>query len=357
MLRTEVVLDGLDRLRGPWQDLWANAAFATPFQTFDWMESWLSAYGRFGRPHVVCVYDGNDLVGLWPLMRFRRPWPILRSMGIGPSDYLHPIIAQDRFDQVYGVFMDYLSDLKDWTVDLHQLRTDAPLGQFELDGGVYRKQAACLVLDLPDTYDAYLATLSKSLRYDAKRISGKALTDKNAKFIDADSSNLGACLDAFFELHKARWRKRGLPGAFFGKAVRFQKEWTAKAIKQGWLWLRLLEADGRVVGAIYTMRGTDTCFFYQAGFDPDYKALSPGTLLVASMIERSIQEGLTRFDFLRGDEPYKRRWKPQHSFENRRLIIPASNPTGSLAARSLHAAANIEDRLRERFEGKSLLKS
>jgi len=39
--------------------------------------------------------------------------------------------------------------------------------------------------------------------------------------------------------------------------------------------------------------------------DPEARELSPGVLLVARSIQVALQAGRSRFDFLRGDEPYK----------------------------------------------------
>ena len=51
-----------------------------------------------------------------------------------------------------------------------------------------------------------------------------------------------------------------------------------------------------------------TCFFYNAGADPDARELSPGVTGTAAYIRDRMAAGRTRFDFLRGDEPYKYEW-------------------------------------------------
>ena len=88
-----------------------------------------------------------------------------------------------------------------------------------------------------------------------------------------------------------------------------------------------------------------TTYYYQAGFDPNNGSISPGTFLVAHTIRKAIEEGSKHFDFMRGDEPYKRRWKPQHVHRNLRLIASAngllrviSDPAGTARAVELKAA-------------------
>jgi CelD/BcsL family acetyltransferase involved in cellulose biosynthesis len=132
---------------------------------------------------------------------------------------------------------------------------------------------------------------------------------------------------------------------------------AAEALTQaGHLRLTVLETGGQTVGVLYGMQVGGTRFFYQCGFDPEHKALSPGTLLVATAIRHSIDEGCTRFDFLRGDEAYKRRWNPQHAFRNMRYILPLNSGLGSVGRAISHAGSKIEEKIRARLEGRGLLR-
>jgi CelD/BcsL family acetyltransferase involved in cellulose biosynthesis len=160
--------------------------------------------------------------------------------------------------------------------------------------------------------------------------------------------------DIFFELHKARWISRGLPGAFFGKAERFQREWMHKAAQDQKLWMSVMFAEGKPVGCVYAMRHEKTCYFYQAGMDPSATNLSPGTILVSQTISRAIDEGCTEFDFMRGDEPYKRRWNPTRERTNYRILMPPTNVITGAGYQWNKAAWRVESKIRDRVEGKSL---
>ena len=50
-----------------------------------------------------------------------------------------------------------------------------------------------------------------------------------------------------------------------------------------------------------------TTYLYNSGYDPAYSHLAVGLISKAHAIRDSIERGLTRFDFLRGEEDYKRR--------------------------------------------------
>lgn len=346
--------DWSEKLKDEWNDLYSAIEFPTPFQHIDWLSSWQSTVGRTARPHVVTVRQGKELVGALALVKRSRPFAILRSMAVGPSDYLHPLVRSGSAEVFWAALSDYMDGLPKITFDLQQIRR-TQWGAENDPSFIQRPQAQCLCIDLPTTMDAYTADLGKSLRYEVRKAATPTLKLKGMRIVDATPNTLSGALDVFFQLHAARWRRRGLPGAFFGRLVRLHREWAPKALANDMLRLRLLEHEGKPIGAIYGMKAGDACFFYQAGMDPESKALSPGTILIANLIESSIEEGLVRFDLMRGDEAYKRRWKPQHVFSNIRFVRPAKGLTGTISAHQMSLRAVVEDKLRSRLEGGSLV--
>lgn len=347
--------DSFAELAEAWKELIREAPTATPFQTFEWQSTWWRHYGKGKRLRILACFDGNDLVGLYPLSVTAVPWRVLRAIGNLSSDYLHPLARKGYESEVAQAIADYLRivpavDL----IDLHQVREDQPLASAGI-GQAACEQARCLVLDLPPTYDAYLGTLGKSLRYDVRKLDRDLFSSGRAKVEAAGADNLEQGLTWFFAAHRKRWRRRGMPGAFLGKSEAFHRDWAAQAEKMGTLWLSALTVDGEPVGAIYAMALGSTCYFYQAGFDPSKGALSPGSLLVAHTIRRAIEEGKTSFDFLRGDEAYKRRWKPQRVLTNYRLLGAVTPVAGKLGMRWNGVGNLVEGRLRARLEGRGLL--
>ena len=78
--------------------------------------------------------------------------------------------------------------------------------------------------------------------------------------------------------------------------------------EHGPLRLAFLTVGGRRIAAGVGIHTRDGYLYYNAGVDPDARDLSPGVVLLAKFIERTILEGCRRFDLLRGDEPYKYEW-------------------------------------------------
>jgi CelD/BcsL family acetyltransferase involved in cellulose biosynthesis len=336
-----------------WRDLLTDAVFATPFQTPAWAKTWWWHFGKGKRPYWIAFHHGDDLVGLYPMYRTSYPWRALRPIGCGQSDYLHPLARKGYQQSVNAYFISHLAEVRDVDlVDIQQLRegSSPAAGDFEPE-----VQAQCLVLELPSDYEQYLGGLSKSLRYDCKRLGKEPFTNGAAKLVDVCSDTTAAAVDSFFELHEKRWKSRWQPGAFATKRLKaFHREVVSALACDGHLRMTLLESEGSAVGVIYGMEVGTTRFFYQCGFDPSAKALSPGTLLVADAIRKAIDEGCTHFDFMRGDEAYKRRWNPQQSHRNLRYILPLNSGLGAVGRALNHAGSKIEERVRARLEGRSL---
>ena len=76
----------------------------------------------------------------------------------------------------------------------------------------------------------------------------------------------------------------------------------------GTVQLHFLAVGGRRIAAGVWFEDAEAWYLYNAGVDPEARELSPGVLLSALAIRAAIAAGRRRFDYLRGDEPYKYEW-------------------------------------------------
>lgn len=371
MLRTEILkgYGPLEELRPQWSELLLACPEATVFQSPEWLLAW----GRTFRRSLVtfAIHEGSDLVGLYPMVLSRRGWTQLRPMGVGPSDYLGPMVLQrtkpsPQFPlvtdplprgegDIYEALADALSQYPVDLLDLQQIRETNPiLTHFQqIEPKV---QAKCCVLDLPKTFDEYVKGLSKSLRYEVRRPNREPYVSGRA--VIRTASTPAEALEffrVFSHLHEQRWKTRKQPGAFLlPKLKAFHQLWLAGAIQHDRVRLQTLWLDGNPIGALYVMKLNASYYFYQSGFDPEQTAHSPGTVLVSETIRMAIEEGMTTFDFLRGDEPYKLRWKPQRTLSNVRVLKKCSPLAGSVGEWANGMGYRMEQGIRKRLEGKGL---
>jgi CelD/BcsL family acetyltransferase involved in cellulose biosynthesis len=187
--------------------------------------------------------------------------------------------------------------------------------------------------------------LGKSLRGDCRR----ALNQLNLERVSVkDQAEAFSLLVA---AHQKRWNRRGMPGSFAGHAMRFHARYLQLAGDQVRLY-RARTPTGEWVGGLYTLHYKRISAYYQAGIVPSGAgSVSPGTGLIRYALEDAIREGDSTFDFLRGDEPYKRRWKPTHQRMNVRQMIPGKHWTTPLLLSSLRPLLHLQQ------HGKSWLES
>lgn len=342
--------------RSRWEELFGASGTATPFQSASWQSSWWATLGRRKKPLTAAILEGDDLIAVMPLAVTDGPWRTIRFACTGVSDYLWPLVRTGYEVSANRMFGEWLGEQHADLIDLHQVREGHPLLPF-LSNAEFVQQAECCVLDLPDSYERYVEGLSKSLRYDVRSLGrGKFASGEASLRPITRQEDVIPALGAFFRLHAQRWKKRGLPGAFaFSSTQALHEKFAPQALEAGILKFTLLEARGEPVGAIYALSSSSTYFFYQSGFDPEHKALNPGTVLVAHTIRQAIDEGASTFDFLRGAEAYKLRWKPQNTYKNVRAFFAVSGARGKLGRSWNRMASKIEGKVRGRLEGKGLL--
>lgn len=86
--------------------------------------------------------------------------------------------------------------------------------------------------------------------------------------------------------------------------------------------------------------------YYLTAYDTEYESLSPGSYLLAHLIDRAQAAGCHEFDLMKGDEPYKWRWSTGVRISSRWFLGGPDLP-GRLRARAAFVGAAIHRRARE----------
>jgi CelD/BcsL family acetyltransferase involved in cellulose biosynthesis len=211
-----------------------------------------------------------------------------------------------------------------WTVvDLRRLRVADPatdalataFGHHEMSEGWtlnVEREDVCPVIRIPEgaDIDGVLATLGKKERHEIRRKVRRAEAAGPIELVE--STDPLADLDAFIDLHQARWGERGLfpptPGG--DQSRRFVRRLFELYPADGpWsIHLGFLTVAGRRIAAEIHFETAGSVLYYNAGVDPEARDLSPGVVLLERLVRRAIELGKCRVDLLRGDEPYKYEW-------------------------------------------------
>lgn len=318
-------------LPGPCAREWDRLAILSGniFATRDWSECWWKHFGHGASPAVLTDDDSDPRVIL-PLYRSGRLVRQLRFIGHGPADQLGPVCAPENLE-LAGEMLQELARSSPFPWDvmvLHDVPVDA--AWVPDDAREMRREASPVVRFETRSWEAFVAGKSRNFRQQVHRRSAKLERDFSVVFRLASGDTLATDLDTMFELHSRRWAA----GTAFanGAQRRFHEDFAAVALTRGWLRLWILELDGVPAGAMYGFRFAGADYFQQGGWDPYFGRYSVGFLLCVNAMRTALEDGMSEFRLLRGDEQYKSRFantdRPVHS------VALAAGAKGRLAIKA-----------------------
>jgi len=311
------VLSALTGLDEPsWNSLLDRSAAPSVFLTWTWQTEWARA---FAPDHVlqILAVRGRDggLAGVLPLYE-DGPERLRILGGVDVSDYLDVIAPAGSEEDVWQTLLQHRAAQRiEW--DLHAVRAASPtaeiLSRLAPSSGlraVAEVEEHCPVLALPATWDEYLARLSGKDRHELKRKMRRLERELPAVVVRSHATAEGwdEALGRFLRLH--RLSKVGKARFMDERMQRFFRDVTLALARRGWARLWFLESEGIPVASFLCMEHGGSVGLYNSGFDPAHARLAPGIVLLAHVIRDAIERAVPVFDFLRGEEPYKRDFGP-----------------------------------------------
>lgn len=373
--------------RPAWDRLLAATTGATPFSRWTFHRAWWDAYGATAHEqYLVCLSadalrrSGGDpladplaIRAIVPLMHRHAVEPddvstatvlrhgsVTEPLGLPPdakvvfmgasyhADYATILAAPEDLDMAAAALADSLAAPADashgdtpWdVVDLRRFGASDPA--FPALEQAFRAAArrhdwdvraeiedVCPVVSVQSAdWEAYLASLEKKARHEIRRKVRRAEAAGKVTYELAPQD--ASSVERFIALHQARWGDDGLfPDTEGGRrSRRFLHRLTELEAAEGdaaQLQLGVARVGERIIFATVAFDDGRTCFFYNAGVDPAARDLSPGATGTAAYLRERMTRGCRRFDFLRGNEPYKYEWgavdEPIHRLVVARRVV------------------------------------
>jgi CelD/BcsL family acetyltransferase involved in cellulose biosynthesis len=301
----------LAAVREEWIALHASCGAPGPFQRPEWHEAWLRHFGAGVDAVYLAVRRGETLVGMAPLAL--EPG---RARELGEPnirDYAGPLAAVGFENDVVLALLDWMAEDMTPALDLWGIREGDPMlalfraeaadNGWDLD---VREEAVAPALSLPDTWEDYLAALSKHDRHELRRKLRNLEAHGGVEYTaTGDPAEIAAQLPRLFAMMRASHDGKG---EFLTAPVEaFFADLATILAPLGLMRLGTLSLDGRPVAMLYTFEDAQGVYLYNSGFEPEHAPLAVGLLSKAYAIRDAIARGKRRFDFLRGNEDYKRR--------------------------------------------------
>lgn len=339
------LVDDLAGLRSEWEPLFASDPTATPFASYEWLCAWCRYWPAGGRPWILAMYEGDRLVGIAPfLMRDRVGLRLLRGLGLSVGNYWDVIASPDDREKATTAIAEALRERSsEWDAFFMDKLPEESNTIEALRGAGLRvgpvTELASPRIELPDSFDDYLASVSskrrKAIRRTLAPLDRGELTVRSA----VTAAEVKLAVERWQFLKTKSWTKRNLAMDPEHRSRRF-REFTTEALTemvstgQAIVWETL--AGGEVITVMIGLLDEKAYYAWLVGFDPHFSELQPGHMTIAYGIRWSIERGLRYYDFMLGAESYKYHYAPEERF-----VVAATIGSGSLRSRAAIALSHL----------------
>jgi CelD/BcsL family acetyltransferase involved in cellulose biosynthesis len=288
-----------------WEEL-ASSTKAGPFMRPGWFLAWGKAFGT--ADIEVAANAGTSLEALVPLIRAKRGLrspvnehsPEFSVVGAGPA--------------VTGLAASLLTN-KPTTLELLKADQDTAFAVRAAANAMgYRVVTDTMqrspFLELTEDWDAYEGSLSSSFRQGLRR-KKRRLEEEGTLTVDVrdGSEDLESLLDEGYDVESSQWKEeQGTAIASDPVTRAFYTSFSSWAAQQGWLRLVFLRQHDKAIAFRLDVTVDGAYYHVKGGYDPAFGRYSPGLVLQHETVRHAIEAGLSRYEFLGADEPYKLKW-------------------------------------------------
>jgi CelD/BcsL family acetyltransferase involved in cellulose biosynthesis len=299
----------LSKLDSRLEDLLSRQTERLTFLHPSWLQTWLAEFGANCEP-IVLTCDNGDLVGLAPLMRADDRLTFIGDASI--CDFMDVAVDPEHAEQAYDALWSQLAS-QDWhEIELWGLMESSPtrdrVKAFAAQNGYALEETPEAVsprLDLPATWDEYLASLGKKDRHELRRKIRRLYDSGNNvdfQVLSSQEEVVGA-MDDFLKLHtQSRQDKTDF---MTPEMESFFRRMASALAAEGLIRLFMLKINGKPAATVLCFDAGSHLYMYNSGYDPEFSSLSVGLVSKALVLQWAIENGMSGLDFLRGDEPYK----------------------------------------------------
>ncbi|UCG10319.1 MAG: GNAT family N-acetyltransferase [Dehalococcoidia bacterium] len=287
-----------------------NLRWSSVFVLPGWLRVWWQSFGDGAELYLRTVRQEEEIIGIAPLFIRDKKAALIGSADV--CDYLDFVPAHDKEEEFFSVLLDDLIDRGVSHLDLRPLRPNSTVLNYLVATARNRnysvlcqEDGVSVELDLPATWEEYLALLATKQRHELKRKLRRLEEAGNVAYrcMEVSPPQVDGFMDTFLRLFTLSWEEKAefmtpRRESFFRSLARAMAE--AKLLRLG-----VLELDAVTVAMIMGFDYDDTMYLYNSAYDPDYRRLSVGLLSKVLCLKDSLEGGKKRFDFLKGGEPYK----------------------------------------------------
>ena len=292
-----------------WSEARYNLNWGSIFMLPAWLHVWWDSFGSAAELYLRAVRQKEQAIGIAPLYIKDDTVSFVGSADV--CDYLDFIVADGMAKDFFSVLLDDLASKNIRQLNLEALRPDSvaltklvPLAEKRGYEVASRQMDVSIEMDLPSSWDEYLAELSKKQRHEVRRKLRRLweVGGVEYRFIEA-GQEAGDLTDTFLKLFSLSHEDKA---GFMTDRMKIFFKLLAEAMAEiGLLRFGVLEMDKQIMAMIMGFDYDDTMYLYNNVYASQYNTLSVGLLSKVLCLKESIHMGKKKWDFLRGREPYK----------------------------------------------------
>ena len=276
-----------------------------------WLQTWWNAFGAGTSPYLCSVKQTDELLGVAALLLQGDRARLMGDKEV--CDYLDFVVAPGRGEDFFRVLIAHLRDRGISFLDLGPVRgdstvmTDLVRVARELDCEISAsREEVTLELELPETWDAFLLTLSGKERHEMRRKLRRLEKAGTVRFRAVETrQDVDREMENFLALFAMN---RADKAAFMTERMAlFFRSLAETMAEEEMLRLFFLDLDGIPAATVMCFDYNARVYLYNNAYNHRFRALSVGLLSKVLSMRDSIERGKRTYDFLKGGEPYKYR--------------------------------------------------
>lgn len=322
-------MEDLRKLEAAWKEIYRRDPESHFYLSWSWLSGYMKRVGGEWQVLVATPEDGAEPVALLPLrMALRRNVKTghfsngYRMAGNHVADYTGFLCLSEYEDEAIPAFAAYLKRQHWAFLNMEHLRAsekrrslfvnEFPKKTFRMENFERINKAdnvnnlICPYVDLADSFDAFLAEkVSSNMRQKLRRLLRKVEGSDDLRFTYATAETLDRDITILNDFWKLQWGHR--KGKRLQAILRSNRSMLTRAFEAGTLFMPMLWQGERPLGVlgIFTDPVKQEMLFLVGARDQTFNEFSAGLVLHAHAIRYAIEHGFKRYEFLRGNEPYK----------------------------------------------------
>ncbi len=313
----------LMEVKAAWEDLIADSIYSAPFYSWFWCERWWKSFGQGAELYIICVYEGDILLAIAPMMKEKvslRGIPVTEihflDNGISPRNHFLHRKSDKGLNAVRHIFRSFIANRNEWDlINLRSIDSGAPylacLLAMERLSFIDEKGLRSPFIKIQKSFENYMLEIFNSKqRNDQKRglkkvaREGQYRVEKKMELNDIEDA-----LSTLFKVSHNSWKgsvKTDMAATSASK--KFYEDVTRHFSMYGQVIIWILYLEKKAIAAHYFMSDDKKVYFMINDFDKEYYRISPGKVLLYHVIEEFHKEKICEFDFGGDNLDYKWKW-------------------------------------------------